>query len=779
MKMKKLLTYLLVFTAFGNTSQAFPVDKTDQKTIKENIRNEIPDPVPGRKAQTYMLCGTVSDGQGIALPGANVTALGTTLSVGTDSNGEFRINLQKEKEYILSVSYMGYITREITVNGKDWAEYANGNRHLKIMLEESHDMLEECVVTGTRTEIPLKNVPVITRMISRREIEKINTPDMTTLLQYELPGIQFGNHHGSGMPTMTYQGVDANYMLFLIDGERISGEGAADNVDFNRFNVDEIERIEVVKGAASTLYGSNALGGVINIITKNADRPFTGNFSQRYSTNGEFGTSLSLGGKWNWLSVYATGSFRQRNPYQVKDNSIVTETTTDSSGNTIIDTLPARVSSFSGYQIGDESLKFKFNFSERLEGELKQSFYHNRQLPYGDDVINYNTSMGNAVSARMKYLVGKASHLDFTYVYDNYLKRKHLVKLNTARLDYMDQKHTGRLNFSSTLSENDIFTAGLEVTAENLKHYMFKDSSSRASQNYSLYMQEERRHDRFSVVTGLRLDYHDRYGLHVTPRISGMLKLSDFTLRGGYAQGFRAPSLKELYSEYDMGGLGIFIIRGNENLKPETSHQFTLAAEYSHGIWYASVSGFYNRFIDKIGQQWQINDATGKEDLVYVNADDAMTAGAEVMFRVKLDCGFSAQVVYSYTEDFQYVNGFNTSTVRPHNITGNISYNRNFRKGYSLSANIVSYFMSGKGTYTWNEDNGYTYRYYDPRYVTSLNVGAGFPRGFRLIIGVDNIFNYQDKNISSTSTLLPERGIGVSATLRINLADLFRPAGKI
>lgn len=740
--------------------------------IQNIYAKELAEDSKSERANSYIIKGIVYTENGETLPGASILAIGTTLSTGTNSNGEFQIKLQEGKTYTLSISFIGFKTKEISINTNKGIALGQSSKSLNIILEESHSALEGCVVTGTRTEIPIKNVPILTRVISNKEIERVNTQDMTTLLQYELPGIQFGNHHGSGLPTMTYQGVDANYMLFLVDGERISGEGAADNVDFSRFNMDEIERIEVVKGAASTLYGSNALGGVVNIITKDAHRPFTGNFSQRYSTNGELASSLSLGGKYDWLSVYATGSYRQRTPYKVEDKTIQTETIVDENGNTIIDTLPALTSKFKGYQIGDESLRFKFNFNEHLRGEIKQSFYHNKQLPYEKDAVNYDSSMDNMITAKLKYIINEDNNLDFSYVYDNYQKNIHFTKLDSTRLDYMDQKHSARINYSSNLTEHDIFTVGTEIIAEDLKHYMFKDSSNRAAQNYSLYLQEERRHDKFSLVAGIRFDYHNAYGLHVTPRLSGMCKVSDFTFRAGYAQGFRAPSLKELYSEYDMGGLGIFIIKGNENLKPETSHQFTLSTEYQHGIWYASASAYYNRFLDKIGQQWQMNEAIGREDLVYINANDARTFGAEAIFKVNLECGFSAQLIYSYTNDFQLVNGYNTSTVRPHNITGNVSYNKRFNKGYSITANVNSYFMSGVGTYTWEENKGYKYRYYDPRYVTSLNIGAGFPRGFNLIIGVENIFNYQDKNISSTATLLPEKGIGVMATLRINIADL-------
>ena len=118
----------------------------------------------------------------------------------------------------------------------------------------TNSKLEEVVVTGSRSEKPLKDVPVITRVISQEEIKTVNPVDLNTLLEYTLPGIQFYYNSMSQTTSINYQGMDSKSVLFLLDGERISGEGSDHNIDFSRINVDNIERIEVVRGAASTLY---------------------------------------------------------------------------------------------------------------------------------------------------------------------------------------------------------------------------------------------------------------------------------------------------------------------------------------------------------------------------------------------------------------------------------------------------------------------------------------------------------------------------------------------
>lgn len=106
--------------------------------------------------------------------------------------------------------------------------------------------------------------------------------------------------------------------------------------------------------------------------------------------------------------------------------------------------------------------------------------------------------------------------------------------------------------------------------------------------------------DSFSVLAGVRSDCHSKYGFHASPKISLMFKYGVLTLRGGYGMGFRIPSLKELHSEYDMGGQGFFMIYGNEDLEPEISHQGTFSAEVTKGIFNGSVSGYYTRFFDEI-----------------------------------------------------------------------------------------------------------------------------------------------------------------------------------
>ena len=164
--------------------------------------------------------------------------------------------------------------------------------------------LEQVVVTATHTPKALKDVPVVTRLISLDDIKKADATNIQDLLVQELPGLEFG-FAMTQETSLNMSGFGGNAVLFLVDGERVAGE-TVDNTDYNRLNLDNVGRIEIVKGASSALYGSNAVGGVINIITRESIEPWTANVNSRYSSFGKEwrnGANFSFtSGKWNSIS---------------------------------------------------------------------------------------------------------------------------------------------------------------------------------------------------------------------------------------------------------------------------------------------------------------------------------------------------------------------------------------------------------------------------------------------------------------------------------------------
>lgn len=709
--------------------------------------------------------GVVYDENGDPLPGASVAVVGTTLGAGTNSNGEFVILLNESKTQKLRVSFTGYCPEEIEVK-----EPSGNAAPVVVRMKPAENQLNEVVVTGTRVEKPLKEVPVLTRVITQKDIQVLNPMNIETLLQYQLPGLQIGYNSMSQMPEITYQGVDGEYVLFLIDGERVSGEGADHNVDFTRFNVDDIERIEVIKGSQSTVYGSNALGGVINIITKNANRPFTGNLSARYAGNNGQKYSASVGTKQKRFSSLTNLTYRSRSTYSVGDEEGRTVTAVQPDGTVTEATSDPVTTTVYGYEIWDASQKIGYAFTDKLSAEIKGSFYHNKRdvragKKYRDYFIDYT------LNGKVKYLIDGKQQVNASYIYDNYDKDKEYFEAGYTRTDYRNRTQTARADYVGTFG-NHTLSAGVEADFEYLKHYMMKDSADASNETYALYLQEDWKvSETVNLIVGVRGDYNRKYHLHVTPKIAAMYRpCKAFTLRGGYSQGFRSPSLKELYQEYDMGGMGIMMLYGNADLKPETSHQYSLSAEATSGGFNASVSAYHNRFKNKIAYS-SLGD--GSSDMRYVNAEKAKTTGVEAILQMRMDCGLVLSGSYAYIDDYQEVEGYNLSLVRPHSITFNAMYTRKFGKvGANLSLN--GQWASHLDTYSYDtETAAYKRMSYKARTLCTLNAGVQLPKGVSLNLGIDNLFDYRDKAADS-ALQLPQKGISFVGTVNINLADMFK-----
>lgn len=709
----------------------------------------------------YMVKGVVLDEDGRPLPGASVWVKGSTIGAGTDSDGEFNLSLRKGGEQVLRFSFTGYIPQEYTLQ-------QDITLPLIIRLKPAENSLEEVVVTGTRTPKPLKDVPVLTRVISEEHIQQLNPPDLQTLLEFEMPGLQFGQAHGSGLPELQFQGAAGGYVLFLVDGERLAGEGSSNNIDYSRIDVDNIKRIEIVKGPMSTIFGSQAMGGVVNIITKDADRPFTGNVSAQYSDKGDRKYTISGGSRRDRFSSYTTLSYRFRDAYTVDDQEgFVTETELPD-GTIVKDTSGMLAASVKGNEIWQVAQKFGYSFTDDFKLVLNGSYYNNHVQEVHESKAQdvYSTYTVNPCL----YYTLKDNHLlTLSYLMENYEKRVQYRQAPTEK-EYGDFTNTLRLNYSGQIGKHTL-TAGLELNTQYLQHYWFDNGSGRKfdAQTYVLYLQEEwKMSDRFTAVAGIRSDCRSDYGFHASPKVSLMYRTGIWALRGGYGMGFRLPSLKELHSEYDMGGQGMFMIYGNENLKPETSHEGTLSVEVNKGIFNGSVSGYYTKYKDEIA----LGLTEDGKDQQYYNVKDGSRGGVDVIAQFRFRFGLTLQGSYAYVDANEKLEGRNASTARPHSLTFGANYSRKVGQ-VKLSASLNGRWMSRVDV--WHKSDGnYVLEPFEALTLCNLNLAGNFPRGFKLILGIDNLLNFKEKNVSTDASIFPQRGIGFTGTLSVNVADLFK-----
>ncbi|MDE7149790.1 MAG: TonB-dependent receptor, partial [Bacteroidales bacterium] len=210
-------------------------------------------------AQSYTISGSVTDAtDGGPIPGVYVMA--GKYGAQTNGQGVFEIKNVPSGTYVVRTMYYSSYT-------SDQAEIElQSDTKLEFKIKEQALSLGEVVVTGTRTERHLADVPVLTTVIPSREMEKAASVSVLEALEDVVPGI-VSSENAMGN-NLRIKGLNSRYILFLVDGERLVSEGAGGNVNLDQIDVNQIERIEIVQGAASALYGSNAVGAIINLITK-------------------------------------------------------------------------------------------------------------------------------------------------------------------------------------------------------------------------------------------------------------------------------------------------------------------------------------------------------------------------------------------------------------------------------------------------------------------------------------------------------------------------------
>lgn len=687
-----------------------------------------------------LLSGHISDERGELLPYANILIKNSTHGTSSDGNGNFMFTSLSSGRYTIVVRYAGFVPVEQTIDIK-------GDTVVNFTLKEDALNLNEVTVTGTRTPKLLKDAPVVTRVISTDEIRRVNATTVKDLLEVELPGLEF-TRQMDGQTAINMQGMGGKYLLFLIDGERMAGE-TLNNVDYNRLNADNIERIEIVKGAASALYGSSAIGGVVNIITRDASKPWSVAVNGQYGSNNEQRYGATIGLKRGNISSLSSATYKRKDTYLLSDTA----------------GKQTNVNGGWDYSLNE---KLTWNISDRVTITGKGGFYTRSVDNYenrgkkNDLYRNYNGSL------RMSYLISEKQQLELSYLIDRYNKYDQYARLGVDSLNYRNSQHTARAQYGYSFRQGNSITAGMEFFRDELMSYQF-DGNSHDINDYILYAQ----HDfsfarRFSLLYGVRMDCYSSFGANLSPDLSLMYKLNPLTIRGSYARGFRAPSLKEMYTEWDMGNQGWFIIKGDPNLSPEVSDNFTLSAEYARDRVSLSVTGYYNKISDKIATIYNAN----RDTAFYSNIDRSSIAGLDANLAMKCPFGVTVKMAYAYVHEDLKQNGVNISSTRPHSATLGLNYEFE-RKNYHLNVALNGRFLGKLDTNEANNDGSLFTPVRYPGYQTwKLVVTQRLFKAYSIQATVDNLFNYKPEFYAANSSISP--GTTFMVGVSVQLDEIFK-----
>ena len=687
------------------------------------------------------VAGRVTNQQGQPVPYAYIYLEDARQGTQADAEGRFALPLPAHGSHTLVASCVGYRKARRPV--------AAGDTAVRLVMK-ADGLLDAVTITATRTPKTLASTPVVTRIISQQDIALSDATNISGLLQAELPGLEFTRSMNQQL-TLSLQGMGGMSVLFLVDGERMAGE-TLDNTDLARISLDNIERVEIVKGAATALYGSNAVAAVVNIITKSGSEPWTAQISSRLgSRHGERRHAAAAGlnkGPWG-------------NQLNVQNDGMRSHTLVDSHGDSTL---------VYGNRQWNAKDKLTYAINDHARLTARGGYYfHERE----DSRDHHERARAYSAGLRYDNQWGKGHSLEASYAFDRYDKSNQYPLLGKEYIDYKNTQHTLRALYSRPLRHGLTATLGGDAMNDYLMTYQFANSSNHHSQQTAdLFLQADWWPTaQWNIVGGLRADYFSEYGLELTPKAALMLKAGHATLRASYGKGFRAPTLKELYMDFNMAN--IFKIYGNESLQSETSHCFALSAEYGTERLNASLTGTLNRLHNQIGVLWDPSrDAAGA--MVYTNIDGTDLGGLDATLSARLGLHWSLKVSYAYFHEFPRGNMPNTSDTRPHSAIAQVAYNRMFRH-YSLHAMLSGRLLSKARHYVVSQGNGASYDTYEPFLspgytLWRLTTMHRLRNAITLTVGIDNLLNYKPKTYAYNSPYT--QGITLSVGLAVDLHNL-------
>lgn len=624
-------------------------------------------------------------------------------------------------------------------------------------------LLEEVVVTGTRTPKFLKDTPIQTRVISAKEIARQDATNVKDLLQQVLPGVEF-TYAMNQQIHLNFSGFGGQGVLFLVDGERLAGE-TMDDVDFTRLNMDNVERIEIVKGAASALYGSNATGGVVNIITKRSKQPWALNINARYAKHNEqrYAASLSLASKhWsNMLSAHLCSS----------DNYNVHSA--DNPATRIISTI-----------YGDKTINLKdqlaWNPRSNISITGRAAYFFRQTVRSADLPERYRDFSGGL---RFDWAISDNDQLQASYAFDQYDKSDYQRIARLDIRDYSNVQNSCRWLYNHSWQTGSVLTIGADMMHDYLYNIKLQ-GEVREQNSYDVFAQYDWRiNDQWEVVGALRYDYFDDgHNSRLTPKLNVCYKpASNLALRAGYGMGFRAPTLKEKYYNFDMSG--IWIVEGNENLKPEVSHNFSVSAEYTKSHYNLTASAYYNKVKNKLSTSapYFKTIADKLPYLPYANLDAYNVCGGELGAQAKWTCGLGARIAYAYTKEQlpKSKTGLSVGNqyipAREHALNVSVDYDHQLCKQYGFNVALQGRVLSGVKNMEYVD-------YYDvskgmvaisyPAYsIWKLQLVQRIGKALRVNAALDNVLGYKPKYYYLNSPITD--GVTLQVGMSIDIDKLF------
>ena len=606
------------------------------------------------------LLGRITTIEGKPVSLANVLIKEISLGDMSSDSGDFLISNVPPGSYIVVVSCLGFASQSHQVEIR-----AGETVDLRITLVEKPVDIPEIVVTGTRSEKLLVDVPIPTSVVSDKEIRARAAVRLSDLLAEQEGMFINSNQWGTGIQV---EGLDPAYTLILIDGEPVVGRTAG-TLELTRLSVGNIQRVEIVKGPSSSLYGSDALAAVINLITRQPAESLGVGFKSRY---GSFNT-LDLNGRVEAMrGGFGTSIFVERNSSNGFDLTPETKSRT----------TPRYVN----YSL---SPKLVYDFNETTKATLSARYVTQKVSNIATVLVGPSDIDFNERSQLTDWSVALSGVHRFspTMKFEGKLYRAD-YRTNSELRYQTDGALFDRSTFNQTFNKAegqlDIIVSKTMLTAAG-GGYVYEtvlanriSGDQRSAASYFAFAQHEWIPDEnLDLIGSFRYDSHRDYAARLSPKISARVKpLSWFTVRASLGSGFKAPTFQQLYLDFTNPQVGYSVFgsvgvtealkrlqetgqvqsvlvdpTSLQTIRPENSLSYNASIEVDPtDFLHVKINGFHNDLKDLIEAAPIATKTNGQAIYTYFNINNVFTQGFDAEITLKPISEISFSVTYQYLE---------------------------------------------------------------------------------------------------------------------------------
>ncbi len=690
------------------------------------------------------------------IPYVVLSLKGTTYATGTDASGHYFLKNLPEGNYILVAEVIGYKKAEKSVK-----LVRNKSIEVNFTLEEEALSMNEVVVSATRNETNKKNTATIVNVASAKLFENTASSNLAESMAFQ-PGLRVENTCGNcGAVQLRINGLEGQYSQVLLDSNPIFSS-LAGVYGLEQLPVAMIERVEVIRGGGSALFGSNAIGGVVNIITK---EPLRNSLSLANTTNliegktAEFNTSFngSFVSDNHRAGVYLFGMVKSRDAHDYNDD-----------GFSDILKMDSKTLGFRGYY--KTSAHSKLTAEYHHIGEYRRGGDNIDQPPHMADIAEDVRHQINGGSLRFNYFAPNSRHFADVYVSSQGIKRNSYYGTGKDPNAYgitNDITITAGAQYSYVFEKCLFmpaqFTVGAEYSYNDLDDHSigFDRKIMQTVRTAGVYLQNEWQSEKVNFVIGGRFDKHNMMEKIIfSPRANLRYSpIEDIGLRVSYSSGYRAPQAFDEDLHIDAVNNQSSIIVLDENLRPEYSHSFSASADLYHNFGSLQtnllVEGFYTILDDVFALA-----KTGENEAGYILQTRYNAAGAEVK-------GLTAELKLGIPSVFEWQMGYTFQRSRydePEEWSENVEPQRRmFRTPdhyayFTASADITKRFKASIfGNYTGrmlvqhnagyieNDRDELTPQFFDAGLKLSYTFSLSDTINLEINGGMKNIFDsYQD-----------------------------------